>query len=84
MKGVTSLILWHPGGCNVCGVQQRISGAPGENETETYVHLLTHNQFEVCTMVIHDRSIDKCGKLVEGDVSLNENVDGSANKDWYS
>lgn len=58
------------------GVQQRV---PGENETETYVHLLTHDQFEVCTMVIHDRSIDKCGKLVEGDVSTDEDVDASAN-----
>ena len=56
------------------GVQQRVSDAPGENETETYVHLSTHDQFEVCTMIIHDWSIDKCGKLAERDVSTDKNA----------
>lgn len=64
----------------VYGVQQRVPGAPGENETKTYVHLSTHDQFEVCTMVIHDRSIDKRGKLVERDISIDED----RSKDWYS
>lgn len=45
-----------------------------------YIYRRTTNSR--CTMVIHDRSIDKCGKLAEDDVSLD--VDGSTNKDWHN
>lgn len=32
-----------------------------------FVHSSTHDQFEVCTMVIH--AIDRCGRLAEDDIS---------------
>lgn len=74
VKGVTSLILCHFGvavllvGCR----KGFLPAPPAKMKSGPYVHSSTHDQSEVCTMVIHDRSIDRCGRLAEGD------VDGSA------